>query len=233
MTIIAGKSAVVPQNDLRVLEDLYRSRWQHHGVSPESLGWTKGKQDIRFDVLLSGLVYEEKSFLDVGCGFGDLNRVLQARAERYTYLGLDLMPEFVKEGQRLYGSADVKFALSDFLSTNFEQSFDYVLASGIFAFELSEMDNYAYIEQMLTKMFAVSSEAVAVDFLSDKVNFRRDRTFYASPSRVLEIALKLTRNVRLRHDYMPFEFSVALFKDDGFEEHDTTFNRYKHARGTD
>ena len=77
-------------------------------------------------------------------------------------------------------------------------------------------------------MFGLCRDAVSVNFLSDRVNFRRERTFYASPARILDIALSMTRNVRLRHDYMPFEFSVALFKDASFADKDTVFNRYIH-----
>ncbi len=227
---MVGNSKDGPQNDLRKLEDLYRTRWQRHGLSPQSLGWTKGKQGVRFDVLLSDLSCEGRAFLDVGCGFGDLNLVLKERANHYEYLGLDLMPEFLDEGRKLYGSESVAFALGDFLSIEFARPFDYALASGIFAFELTEMDNYTYIERTLGKMFALSTEAVSADFLSDKVNFRRDQTFYANPGRILDIAFGLTRNVRLRHDYMPFEFAVTLFKDDSFMEQDTVFNRYKNAR---
>jgi SAM-dependent methyltransferase len=215
---------------MRQLEGLYRDRWRQHGVSPLSLGWTKGKQDIRFDVLLSGLPCEGRSFLDVGCGFGDLNLAIRQRTDRYRYHGMDLLPEFIQEGQRIYGSEQITFAQGDFFSSELAETFDYVLASGVFAFELTEIDNYAYIERMLEKMFANCDEAVSADFLSDRVNFRRAKTFYANPGRVLDIALGLTRNVRLRHDYMPFEFAVTLFKDDRFQERDTIFERYKNAR---
>jgi len=215
-------------NDLRQLEDLYRSRWRQHGVSQQSLGWTKDKQDIRFDVLLSGLRCEGRSFLDVGCGFGDLNKALRRRTENYEYLGLDMMEEFLEQGRRQYGREGVSFVHGDFMSAEWSRAFDYVLGSGIFAFQLTEIDNYVYIEQALGKMFSLCQEAVLVNFLSDRVNFRRERTFYANPARILDIALGITRNVRLRHDYMPFEFSVALFKDASFADKDTVFNRYIH-----
>ena len=38
---------------------------------------------------------------------------------------------------------------------------------------------------------------------------------------------------RLWQDYMPFEFTVTLFKDDTFMEQDTVFSRYKNAFETD
>lgn len=217
-----------PLANLQPLEQLYRDRWRRHGVSPQSLGWTKGKQHIRFDVLLSGLDCEGKSFLDVGCGFGDLNAALQRRARRYRYLGVDMMPEFVAQGRELYGREGIEFQTGDFQTSAVEGSHDIVIGSGLFAFLLDGMDNYQYINAMLRRMFASCTEAVAVDLLSDRVNFKREGVFYANAGRVLEIAFALTRNVRLRHDYMPFEFALTLFKDDSFLEDDTVFNRHKH-----
>jgi SAM-dependent methyltransferase len=221
---------VIPHQDLADLADLYRSRWRHHGVSPLTLGWTKGKQDIRYDVLLSGLECEGSVVLDVGCGFGDLNVALRQRARRYRYVGIDMVDELVCEASRLYASENVSFHTGDLLSLPLTEQFTYVLASGIFAYPLTEMDNYAYIELMLRTMLDRCTDAVAVDFLSNQVNFRREKTFYADPQRILAIALRLTRNVRLRHDYMPFEFCLTLFKSDVFDEADTVFERYKHAR---
>jgi hypothetical protein len=165
--------------------------------------------------------------LDIGCGFGDINQVLKTRAQQYTYLGVDLVPTFVKEATESYGSSSTKFAVCDFYSESLQWEGEYVVASGIFGFQMHEIDNYNYIKTMLEKMLAVASEAVAVDFLSDRVNFRRENTFYADPCRVLEIALSLTRCVKVRHDYMPFEFALTLFKDDSFSDSDTVFSRYK------
>ncbi len=216
--------------NLRPLEDIYRDRWHQYGVSPQSLGWTKGKQQIRFNILLTDLHCEGKSFLDVGCGFGDLNIALRRRAQRYRYLGLDMVEEFIVQARQQYGVEGVDFQLGDFQATNLSGGFDIVLASGLFAFLLTDLDNEAYIANTLDKMMHLCDEAVTVDFLSDKVKFRRDGTFYANPSRMLDLALGLTRNVRLRHDYMPFEFSLTLFKDDSFKEHDTIFNRFKHEK---
>jgi SAM-dependent methyltransferase len=216
--------------DLKDLEGIYRNRLQDHGTSPVTLGWTKGKQNIRFDVLLDRLPCENRSFLDVGCGFGDLNTALRVRCGTYRYLGVDMMAEFVAEGKRKYGNDEVAFQVGSFLSDTFDRTFDYVIGCGIFAYQLNEIDNYDYIAQILAKMWSLCTEAVAVDFLSDRVTFRRDRTFYANPGRVLDMAFSLTRNVRLQHDYMPFEFSLTLFKDDSFDNSDTVFRRCRDAR---
>lgn len=71
------------------------------------------------------------------------------------------------------------------------------------------------------------SDGLAFDFLSDKVDYRHEHTFHSSPEKVLEIAYKYSRNIVLRNDYMPFEFAIIIFKDDGFDKQDTVFHRYK------
>lgn len=215
--------------DLQTLEGVYRERWKKHGFSPLSLGWTKGKQALRFSILLDSFDMTGKSLLDVGCGFGDLNLSLAAKSDAYQYLGIDMVEEFLAEGRARYRGDAISFRKGDFLTMQLDQRFDYIFASGIFAYRLGQADNYDYIEATLRKMMDHADEAVSVDFLSDRVNFRREGTFYANPGRVLDIALGLSRNVRLRHDYMPFEFNLTIHADDSFEDADTVFARYKNA----
>jgi SAM-dependent methyltransferase len=213
-------------NDTQRMMTMYQERWTKYGHSAQALGWTKGKQPIRFDVLLSNLALENKSFLDVGCGFGDLNIALQKRCTAYQYYGIDIMPDFVKEATAYYGNKNVHFEIGNFISKEFSDTFDYVIASGIFNFKLNDGDNYEYIRSTLVKMFSLSKEAVSVDFLSDRVNFQHKHSFHSNPEKILSIAFEISKNVQLRHDYMPFEFSLKLFKDDSYAEQDTVFNRY-------
>jgi hypothetical protein len=63
--------------------------------------------------------------------------------------------------------------------------------------------------------------------LSDKVDYKLPHTFHCAPERALAMAYGLTRNVVLRSDYMPFEFSLFMYKDDTFSSEDTLFHRYK------
>jgi len=208
----------------------YNSRYSNYGYSPFSLGWDKGKQEIRFSLLLSLFELKTKSFLDVGCGFGDLNKFLLARTTNYSYLGIDLVDKFLLEGKKRYKKESIVFQKGEFLETMFNNSFDYIIASGVFNYKLEE-DNYQFIDSCLKKAFDLCEEGIAFDFLSDQVDYKLEDTFHASPMRILEIAYSLSRNVVLRNDYMPFEFCVIIFKDDSFDKKDTVFCRYKKNRG--
>jgi SAM-dependent methyltransferase len=215
-------------HDRNLLLERYGERFRDFGYSPKSLWWDKGKQGIRFRVLTSHYDFRNKRVLDIGCGFGDLNNTLRKRsANKYDYYGLDLVQEFVEVARGLYGTPRVRFACGDFLSVAFEEEFDYAIASGIFNFKLSGEDNYDVIDSAIRKALSVCRDGLAFDFLSDKVDFRHAHTFHSSPERVLSIGYKYSRNVLLRNDYMPFEFSLFVFKDASFAVEDTLFTRYK------
>ena len=206
----------------------YSERYERFGCSPKALGWAKGKQDIRFDILLSLCDIENKTLLDIGCGFGDLNAFLGGRAEPYNYIGCDLC-EFLIEEARTH-HPDCQFISGDFLAIEFDQHMDWVVASGPFNHKLEAMDNYAFIHEVMRKNFTIVQDGFSFDFISDKVDFIDDDLFYASPEKILSFAFGLSRNVVLRSDYMPFEFSLFVFKDDSFDLTDTIFSRYKYAR---
>jgi len=110
---------------------------------------------------------------------------------------------------------------------NIAEKYDFALASGIFNRCMKNVDQYGYVEEILKKALPMCRIGVAFDFLSDKVDFRNEINWHHSPERILEIAYRHSRNVVLRNDYMPFEFSVCVFADDSFDREDTLFRRYK------
>jgi hypothetical protein len=62
-------------------------------------------------------------------------------------------------------------------------------------------------------MFKVARRAVCVDFMSTEVDFRKPGSWHTDPCWALREAYKLSRRVMLRQDYMPYEFSIIIFKD--------------------
>jgi SAM-dependent methyltransferase len=209
----------------------YRERFAQTGYSPSTLGWKKGKQEIRFNVLASFFDCREKSILDIGCGFGDLFGYLRSTIDgKVDYTGIDLVEELVEEGRRHYGPVGAKFVVGEFLETDLQRKFDVVIASGVFNHKPILGDNYPLIHASMKKACEICRDGVAFDFLSDKVDFRLGHTFHSSPERILSMAYGLSRNIVLRNDYMPFEFAVALYREDTFAEEDTVFHRYKRAQ---
>lgn len=211
----------------RYIYEVYNDKYKTFGYSPKALGWDKGKQDIRFDVLTSLYDFNNKSVLDIGCGFGDLNRVLNAKFNNYTYLGVDLVENLIHKGRELYTTSNIRFKTGDILEMDLEEPFDFATSSGVFNYKFKDFDTYWFIEEVIKKALKVCKDGIAFDFLSDKVDYQLEHTFHSSPEKILGMAYKYSRNVVLRNDYMPFEFSLFIFKDDSFTKHDTLFNRYK------
>ena len=216
------------KEDQAQIVDRYSNRFKQFGYSPKTLGWDKGKQDIRFTILTSQYNFKDKTILDIGCGFGDFNNILQKKVgDNYRYVGIDIVPVLIEKAKTLYNGNNIQFICDDFLSHNFNEGFDYIIASGIFNFKLSIGSNYSFIENIIKKSFKLCYDGFAFDFLSDKVDYKYEKTFHSSPEKILKTAFKYSRNIVLRNDYMPFEFSLFVFKDDSFKKSDTVFSRYK------
>ena len=210
----------------------YCKGYEVYGYSPKALGWAKGRQDIRFEVLLSFFECEGKSILDIGCGFGDLNRVLaRSFGDSFRYTGIDVVPDLIDEGRWHYSRENVDFVNSDFLEHSFCRSFDIVVASGIFNHKFVSGENDRFVERVLNKAWSFCKEGLAVDFLSDRVDYRYDHAYYNNQERIVGLGYGLSRDVVLRNDYMPFEFCLYVGKDDSFEKSDAVFNMHKQRTG--
>ncbi|MBQ9417290.1 MAG: class I SAM-dependent methyltransferase [Bacteroidales bacterium] len=228
------------EQDKNTVIERYTGRYRTYGHSPKTLGWDKGKQPLRFSIL-SDIIEpspDRFSLLDIGCGFGDLYTYLCDKypSRHIAYQGIDLVPVLVEEGKstpthtHYQNNSDLQFICADFLQWKVPHAYDYCFGSGIFNFKLAQGDNYQYIESIINKAFACCNVGVAFDFLSDKVDYQYEDTFHSAPEKILAMAYKLSRNVVLRNDYMPFEFAVQIFKDESFLKEDTIFSRYKRLK---
>ena len=201
------------QIDKDIYNKRYVERYQKFGYSPLSLGWGKnGKQKVRFQILTEIGIKKTSSILDIGCGFGDLFKYLKDVGWSGNYVGLDINDILLKEAIKQYPEINVKNI--DILTDELSDNFDFVLSSGVFNAKLKCEDNYNYICYMLQKMFSLCNEGVAVDFLSSYVDFKNEIAFHAEPETIFKIAKSISKRILIRHDYMPYEFTLYIYKDD-------------------
>ena len=218
------------------IKEYYTKSFNTYGVSPKALGWIRGKQSMRFYELTKRFELDQRfRFLDIGCGFGDINTFFFDRGiKNYTYTGVDIMQEFIDVASEAYKSVDtVSFVCDDYRTMSISGEYDYIIGAGIFNVNLLDEDNYSMVKEVMSKAMLCCKDkgAIAFDFQSDKVDYKADSeyAFYYSPEKILEIAYGLSRNVILDNSYFPFEFSVTVFKDDSFDS-DLIFNRYQRDR---
>lgn len=220
--------------DTERVYDFFNSNYEKYGYSVKSLGWIKGKQNIRFDALTKFFDLSIPfGMLDVGCGFGDINKYFEKKnITNYTYHGIDLVEGMIGVANEIYKEySNISFSCGDFLtSIPDDQKYDYIIASGIFNFQMNNIDNYTNVEEFLKRALSICNPngAVSFDFQSDKADYYADNgvSFYNSPEKILSIAYKYSRNVVLNNLYMPFEFSLTVFKDDSFNKSNLVFNKF-------
>ena len=215
-----------------ILKLYYGDNLSQHGFSKEALGWTKGKQDIRFHQLTKYFNNNKKSYLDIGSGLGDFITFCKKNNYDFSkYLGVEIFEDFFKYShQKFIDQPNVKFHNGNFLKLNTKESFDYIIASGIFGNHLFDGDDekqYTYIEKVIKKSFDISNIGISFDFLSNKITVEGSKKdFYCDPSRLLNIIYPLSKNLILDNSTMPFEFSVTVFKDESFSKDTILFNTF-------
>jgi 2-polyprenyl-3-methyl-5-hydroxy-6-metoxy-1,4-benzoquinol methylase len=201
------------ESEKQKLIERYNERLKKYGYDPRTIGWLKGRQPIRFKILSEIGDLSNCSILDVGCGFGDLYGFLTKRGLTIEYTGVDINPTLIEIAKNIY--PHVQFEVKDFQEDDMGE-FDWVFSSGVFNFRLP--DNESFIQTMLKKMFGMCKKGIAADFLSSYVEFRNEDAYYTCPEDVFRVCKTLSRRATLRHDYMPFEFCVYIYRDDHIDE---------------
>lgn len=217
--------------DRNELVERYGKRWEQYGYDSRTLGWNKDCQWVRFEAALEGLREGDfASVLDVGCGFGDLLGYLRFKGWRGRYTGLDLMDELIGEARKRY-SADsaAEFICCDIAAFDHRGKSDMAIALGVFNHRLHQ-DNLDFAGETIEKMWRATTKVVVCDFLSIRSDVeRRDRDlYYADPARLFQVASGYSRRVVIHHGYMPFEFQVKIWHDDGFEQSAPVFAPYSY-----
>jgi SAM-dependent methyltransferase len=198
----------------------YRQDFYKYGYSPLSLSMPSDRRNIRYFELLKHFDLSRKFvLLDAGCGFGDVNEYLKViGVDDYQYIGLDVVDEFLNEGQKKYGGYYIH---RDFTKDSIDDlEMDYVILSQVFNARYSGLsDNYNVMFASVRRLFdRCSSQGVAFNFFTDQVDYMNATTAYHNPSKVLEFAYSLSRKVYLDNGCMPYECTVTIMKDETSEK---------------
>lgn len=221
--------------DSKAIADSYKKSFDQYGDSPKSMHWWSDRANIRYSRLLRFLNIEEGRILDIGCGLGNLNEYIRLAYKipnTYRYLGVDFLPDFIEKAKEKYPWDGVKFICGDLDQPQIYESIKewnpvWGVASGIFNSPSHSGANecYDFMLSTMQRCFSLCQKGVSFNFVTDRVDFKREDMAYHSPIKVLEWAYSLTKNVILDNSYMPFEATITLFKDDSFNE-TMCFNKF-------
>ena len=197
------------QSDDRRVQEIYGKLVEQYGDDVRALNWgSKRSQELRFRILAAVGDLSGGSILDVGCGTGDLYGWLQSIGWNGRYTGIDITPGMIDTAHTRFPSAE--FAVGDLLHAAPAAEYDYVFASGIFAYRKIEPD--AYLHEMVGAMYRRCRRAVAFNSLSDWAPEPEADEFYADPLTTLAFCRTLSPRVALRHDYHPHDFTVYIYR---------------------
>ncbi len=216
----------------------YEPRVRPERESFDILDWgSAGAQHARFAVLarlMRGLADSAQGrplrLLDAGCGLADLRIHLLAngftdadapadaqQATRSTelsvplaYIGVDITPGILAEARRR--QPDAQLLLADlFTEEPFPpQSFDVAFASGLFNLNLG--NNAAFIRSGVPRLFGLASRLLVVNFLHVRTPHRYEHCHYAHPDELLHEFRPLAARAELIADYLPNDFTLALWR---------------------
>ena len=187
----------------------FESRLRRYGDSPKTLGWSAKGQRRRFEVLADVGNLRGREVLDVGCGLGHFYDFLREGVPDVRYAGLDSSARMIAAARKRIPG--VPFEVHNAIAGPLPRAADFVVASGVL--NLEQGDNDAAMRRFLRVCFAACREAAAVNMLSTWADLYDSGRHYYEPLRTARAARRLTRRVVLRHDYLPHDFTLYLYRE--------------------
>lgn len=207
------------------IQSEYAAKFKEFGVSSASMLMPKGRHSTRYSVLAEYLRVEENpSLLDYGCGLGFLHDYLNSEQINHQYLGVDMTQSFINNCRERFPRS-ARFEHLD-PKGNVDGLFDFVYASGVFNLQSdsSQQKSLNYVRERLEYLYGLTQKIMIVDFLSPDVDFRQEGAQHIDYRLVLEwLTPVFSRRWLLRHDYLPFEYSLVLFKQDEIQRPENIF----------
>ena len=197
----------------------YSEKLQRFGPTANGVDWKdESSQMLRFEQL-SKLFENDSDFslCDWGCGYGALLDYLCEKKDSFKYIGFDWSETMIAEAKRSHAAGFDSYQPQWFSGERFEQTCDYIIASGIFNVRLGQdLESWQdYVFETLSGMNKHASKGFAFNMLtsfSDADRMRGD-LYYPSPSYIFEMCkTRFSKYVALLHDYPLYEFTVLVRK---------------------
>jgi cyclopropane fatty-acyl-phospholipid synthase-like methyltransferase len=180
-----------------------------HGYDPRACDASSSKGlELRYKVLSEVADLNDKSVLEVGCGLGGLAEFLLKKFPSVQYEGIDISTRMVEEARKCH--PHLSFRQQNVLDLDAAAQFDVVLAQGIFYLLGDQAE--AKMQTLIKKMFSLSKEAMAFCAISSWSPTKAGNEFYVDPVRLLDWSRGLTTRTVLRHDYLPNDAALYLYR---------------------
>ena len=206
----------------------YSEIFNAHGRTARGVDWTNDQeQDLRYDRLLNILTLDPEpvknpSILDVGCGWGGLYKRCKDRNLNIRYHGIDIVPSMIADARQNFSGAT--FTEGDVFAMPAGHTYDYVICNGVLTLKLdsSITQMLRYANELIRKMFSLSSRGICFNHMSDKVNYMHPNVLYTNPiERMAWCMSEVSPRVAIDHAYnslgmedqrRTFDYILHVFK---------------------
>lgn len=190
----------------------YQKSFAKHGVSHKALAW---KSELaaarRYEQIVTDLDFNDKTILDVGCGFGDIIPFIESKSNNFDYTGIDITSEFIAAAKQKFPKYN--FLNADYFGNPIKKKFDIVISSG--ALNSNFNNQYKYRESVIETLWGSAKEAVAFNMAGanpQPKNKKTNRVYYVDSLKILKYCFTLTSKIIFRHHYHPKDFSIVMYK---------------------
>jgi ubiquinone/menaquinone biosynthesis C-methylase UbiE len=175
----------------------------------ERVDSSRRTQRMRFEAFILNRDLHGRSVLDLGCGVGDFWEHLQRRGIACDYTGLDISPEMIKRCRDRFPG--ITFETGNVLDWQKPQQFDFVVSFGIHNVKID--GGLEILRRVTERQFELSRVAAHVSLLTDRFTGFGPHAQAWRAADVFAMALEITPYVVARHDYLPHDFSVTLYRE--------------------
>jgi trans-aconitate methyltransferase len=183
---------------------------EQHGDDPRASDWgSDASQRLRFEAVAGVADLSGLRVLDVGCGVARLAGFLGERFSGVDYVGIDLSERAIETARRVHPGLDLRVANVLDLDPA-RELFDVVIANGILYRLGTDDDAWTLVE----RLWQLAGRAVAVTSLSAWAAESPAGELHLDPAETLSRARTLTPRATLRHDYLPHDFTLYLYREE-------------------
>jgi SAM-dependent methyltransferase len=202
---------MISDHDRQSIVDRYTRRFEEFGVDLRSLNPGSEEHYRRQHAVHAAAgPMNGKTVLDIGCGLGHYYAYLRGRGLDVDYIGYDLVPNFIESNRERFPEA--RFEVRDVSRDGIGHEADYVVMCQVFNNRYTDGSNADVVKSAVTAAFRAARVCVSVDMLSKYVNFEEPHLNYFSPEEMFAHGKSLSPFVQLRHDYLPFHFTLLVYK---------------------
>ena len=191
----------------------YQKSYKKYGIDPKALKWHSEKAaKQRYEQIVADIDFNNKSILDVGCGFGDIVPYIVKKTGIITYTGIDLVPEFVKEAKKIHSKHT--FLVGDYFKQPLEKKFDIVVCCG--ALNGNYKDNLGFRKNAIKTMYNHTKERLVFNMAGKHPipkTALHSNVWFADSKQIYNYCETLCEKVLLKDDYHSNDFTITMFKD--------------------